>query len=79
MRNRYVCCDNGKKLSIASKYQAESVDAKVSEYRGETIEIASISLLNIVIISRRISISLFSYEWHVPLSVFQIHPVVLIS
>lgn len=42
--------DNDKRLSILLKYQAESVDAEVSEYRGETIEIASL-ILNIVSVS----------------------------
>jgi len=62
--------NNDKRLSILLKYQAESVDAEVSEYRGETIEIVSI-VLNIVSVSIHnagLSISPFSCESRFSLS-----------
>lgn len=73
--------NNDKRLSILSKYQAESVDAEVSDYRGETIEIASI-VLNIVSVSIQrwpLDITIFVQIASLSLSLSRIHPVALIS
>lgn len=73
--------NNDKRLSILAKYQAESVDAEVSDYRGETIEIALI-VLNIVSVSIQrwpLDIAIFIRMAHFSLSLSRIRPVALIS